>query len=67
VQYCMTLHILTVAQPENYVTVFSLRNWAKLRGDILTTEQVYIHAKVGVVTTGPGLLNLTFFLDLHRG
>ncbi|PFH53919.1 hypothetical protein AMATHDRAFT_72945 [Amanita thiersii Skay4041] len=35
--------------PDNYITVFSLRNWAKLRGDVLTTEQVYIHGKVCVV------------------
>ncbi|KAI0084789.1 phospholipase D [Irpex rosettiformis] len=25
--------------PDNYITVFSLRNWGKLRGDVLTTEQ----------------------------
>ncbi|KAI0632459.1 phospholipase D [Trametes polyzona] len=35
--------------PDEYITVFSLRNWAKLRGDVLTTEQVYIHGKVCIV------------------
>ncbi|KAF8500767.1 phospholipase D [Russula emetica] len=35
--------------PDEYFTVFSLRNWAKLRGDILTTELVYIHGKVCIV------------------
>ncbi|KAI0324905.1 phospholipase D [Cubamyces sp. BRFM 1775] len=25
--------------PDEYITVFSLRNWGKLRGDVLTTEQ----------------------------
>ncbi|THV05210.1 phospholipase D [Dendrothele bispora CBS 962.96] len=35
--------------PNDYITVFSLRNWGKLRGDILTTEQVYIHGKVCIV------------------
>ncbi|KIM43354.1 hypothetical protein M413DRAFT_18406 [Hebeloma cylindrosporum] len=36
-------------EPEDYIAVFSLRNWAKMRGDVLTTEQVYIHAKVCIV------------------
>ncbi|KAI0916794.1 hypothetical protein AcW1_007851 [Taiwanofungus camphoratus] len=35
--------------PDQYITFFSLRNWAKLRGDVLTTEQVYIHGKVCIV------------------
>ncbi|KAF9077535.1 hypothetical protein BDP27DRAFT_1311216 [Rhodocollybia butyracea] len=35
--------------PDDYITVFSLRNWGKLRGDVLTTEQVYIHGKVCIV------------------
>ncbi|KAF9777640.1 phospholipase D [Thelephora terrestris] len=35
--------------PTNYVSVFSLRNWAKLRGSVLTTEQVYIHGKICIV------------------
>ncbi|ESK89222.1 spo14 [Moniliophthora roreri MCA 2997] len=35
--------------PDDYITVFCLRNWGKLRGDILTTEQVYIHGKVCIV------------------
>ena len=37
------------SQPTDYVSVFSLRNWAKLRGNVLTTEQVYIHAKICIV------------------
>ncbi len=36
-------------QPDDYITLFSLRNWGKLRGDVLTTEQVYIHGKVCIV------------------
>lgn len=36
-------------EPEDYISVFSLRNWAKMRGDVLTTEQVYIHGKVCIV------------------
>ncbi|EAU85909.2 SPO14 [Coprinopsis cinerea okayama7 len=35
--------------PDDYISFFSLRNWAKMRGDILTTEQVYIHAKICIV------------------
>ncbi|KAJ7163385.1 phospholipase D [Mycena filopes] len=35
--------------PDDYICVFSLRNWGKLRGDVLSTEQVYIHAKVCIV------------------
>ncbi|KAF9013434.1 hypothetical protein BDQ17DRAFT_1343417 [Cyathus striatus] len=35
--------------PDDYISVFSLRNWAKLRGEVLTTEQVYIHGKVCIV------------------
>ncbi|KAF8895434.1 hypothetical protein BD779DRAFT_1619102 [Infundibulicybe gibba] len=35
--------------PDDYISIFSLRNWAKMRGDVLTTEQVYIHAKVCIV------------------
>ncbi|KAJ7696033.1 phospholipase D [Mycena rosella] len=51
--------------PDEYISVFALRNWGKLRGDVLTTEQasntitttlcllnalqVYIHAKVCIV------------------
>ncbi|TFK27984.1 phospholipase D [Coprinopsis marcescibilis] len=35
--------------PSQYISFFSIRNWAKMRGDILTTEQVYIHAKVLIV------------------
>ncbi|KAF8630837.1 hypothetical protein AX17_005196 [Amanita inopinata Kibby_2008] len=35
--------------PDQYISIFSLRNWAKLRNDDLTTEQVYIHGKVCIV------------------
>ncbi|CAL1712514.1 unnamed protein product [Somion occarium] len=35
--------------PDDYISFFSLRNWGKLRHDVLTTEQVYIHAKVCIV------------------
>lgn len=35
--------------PDDYISYFSLRNWAKLRGDVLTTELVYIHGKVCIV------------------
>ncbi|KAJ7254329.1 hypothetical protein B0H12DRAFT_1202294 [Mycena haematopus] len=35
--------------PDEYISVFSLRNWGKLRGDTLSTEQVYIHGKVCIV------------------
>ncbi|KIY71705.1 phospholipase D [Cylindrobasidium torrendii FP15055 ss-10] len=34
--------------PDDYITVFSLRNWGKLR-DVLHSEQVYIHGKVCIV------------------
>ncbi|CAK5284305.1 unnamed protein product [Mycena citricolor] len=35
--------------PDEYISIFSLRSWGKLPGDILTTEQLYIHGKVCVV------------------
>ncbi|KAG1884901.1 phospholipase D [Suillus subluteus] len=35
--------------PENYISVFSLRNWAKMRNGVLTTEMLYIHGKVCIV------------------
>ncbi|KAG6810809.1 hypothetical protein H0H92_010253 [Tricholoma furcatifolium] len=35
--------------PEDYISVFSLRNWTKMRGDVITTEQVYIHGKICIV------------------
>lgn len=35
--------------PDEYITFFSLRGWGKLAGDVLTTEQVYIHGKCMVV------------------
>ncbi|GJJ14636.1 hypothetical protein Clacol_008902 [Clathrus columnatus] len=38
-----------VKQPDEYITFFSLRGWGKLKGEVLTTEQVYIHGKTMVV------------------
>ncbi|CAD6983616.1 unnamed protein product [Tilletia controversa] len=35
--------------PEDYISFFSLRNWGKLRGGQLVTEQVYVHGKIMVV------------------
>ncbi|KAG0704279.1 phospholipase D [Suillus ampliporus] len=35
--------------PDDYISVFSLRNWAKMRNGVLTTEIVYIHGKVCIV------------------
>ncbi|KAI6030532.1 hypothetical protein F5J12DRAFT_903003 [Pisolithus orientalis] len=35
--------------PIDYISVFSLRNWGKLRNNVLTTEIVYVHAKVCIV------------------
>ncbi|KAH8114370.1 phospholipase D [Phellopilus nigrolimitatus] len=35
--------------PDEYISVFSLRNWGKLPGNVLTSEMVYIHGKVCIV------------------
>ncbi|KAN0063012.1 Phospholipase D1 [Thecaphora frezii] len=35
--------------PDDYISFFSLRNWGKLRGGQLTTEQVYLHDKIMIV------------------
>ncbi|KAF8586907.1 phospholipase D [Ramaria rubella] len=35
--------------PDEYITFFSLRGWGKLKGDVLTTEQVYVHGKTMIV------------------
>ncbi|KAG8922064.1 Phospholipase D1 [Tulasnella sp. 417] len=35
--------------PNDYISFFSLRGWGKLENNTLTTEQVYIHAKIMVV------------------
>jgi phospholipase D1/2 len=35
--------------PDEYISVFSLRNWAKMRNGVLTTEILYIHGKVCIV------------------
>ncbi|OIW29121.1 phospholipase D [Coniochaeta ligniaria NRRL 30616] len=35
--------------PEDYIQFFSLRQWGKIGNNLLTTEQLYIHAKVIVV------------------
>ena len=41
---CTSHHLsmtqINAYQPDDYINIFSLRNWAKLRGDVLTTEQV---------------------------
>ncbi|KIJ54658.1 hypothetical protein M422DRAFT_240742 [Sphaerobolus stellatus SS14] len=34
---------------DEYISFFSLRGWGKLKGDVLTTEQVYIHGKIMIV------------------
>ncbi len=36
-------------EPEDYIQFFSLRQWGKLGNGVLTTEQLYIHAKCIVV------------------
>lgn len=48
--------------PDDYITFFSLRGWAKFGSGALTTEQVYIHAKTmiiddRVVITGSANIN----------
>ncbi|KAK8858386.1 hypothetical protein IAR55_002613 [Kwoniella newhampshirensis] len=35
--------------PDDYITFFSLRGWAKFKSGVLTTEQVYIHGKTMIV------------------
>lgn len=45
----LSLLLTRGTQPDDYITVFSLRNWGKLAGNVLTTEQVYIHGKVCIV------------------
>lgn len=35
--------------PDDYITFFSLRGWAKFASGALTTEQVYIHGKTMIV------------------
>lgn len=35
--------------PEDYIQFFSLRQWGKLGSNLLTTEQLYIHAKCIIV------------------
>ncbi|KAF8315399.1 phospholipase D [Clavulina sp. PMI_390] len=36
-------------EPNEYIAFYGLRQWGKLRGGDLTTEQIYIHAKAMVV------------------
>jgi phospholipase D1/2 len=36
-------------EPEDYIQFFSLRQWGKLNNRVLTTEQLYIHAKCIIV------------------
>ena len=33
-------HPKALNQPNDYIAFFSLRTWGKMRGDVLTTEQV---------------------------
>lgn len=35
--------------PNDFITFFSLRGWAKFKSGVLTTEQVYIHGKTMIV------------------
>lgn len=39
------------SQPEDYISFFSLRGWGKFKNGVLTTEQVYIHAKVCLLSS----------------
>ena len=32
--------LIILSQPNDYIAIFSLRNWGKLSGDVLTTEMV---------------------------
>ncbi|KAG8968175.1 Phospholipase D1 [Tulasnella sp. 425] len=36
-------------EPNDYISFFSLRGWGKLENNTMTTEQVYIHAKIMIV------------------
>ncbi|KAK3295006.1 uncharacterized protein B0H64DRAFT_200138 [Chaetomium fimeti] len=36
-------------EPEDYIQFFSLRQWGKLGNGVLTTEQLYIHAKCIII------------------
>ena len=37
-------------EPEDYIQFFSLRSWGKIgKNEVLTTEQLYIHAKIIIV------------------
>ncbi|KAJ4302574.1 Phospholipase D1 [Collariella sp. IMI 366227] len=36
-------------EPEDYIQFFSLRQWGKMGNGVLTTEQLYIHAKCIIV------------------
>ncbi|EJC97886.1 phospholipase D [Fomitiporia mediterranea MF3/22] len=35
--------------PDEYISVFCLRSWGKLPGNVLTSEMVYVHGKVCIV------------------
>jgi phospholipase D1/2 len=37
-----------LSQPDDHISFFSLRGWSKFKSGALTTEQVYIHGKVGI-------------------
>lgn len=38
--------LLSLFQPDDYISLFSLRSWAKLRSDILTTEIVGVYCTI---------------------
>jgi len=40
---------LSLSQPDEYISFFSLRGWGKFKDGVLTTEMVYIHAKTMIV------------------
>jgi hypothetical protein len=38
--YSLSNSLSVSTQPDEYISIFSLRGWGKLKGDVLTTEQV---------------------------
>jgi hypothetical protein len=62
----MIVRHLSAFQPDEYFSVFSLRNWAKLRGDILTTELVRVMAGTRMTST-EATLGIYTREGLHRG
>lgn len=43
-------------EPEDYIQFFSLRQWGKFPSNVLTTEQLYIHAKCIIVDDRTALI-----------